>query len=241
MYSSNVVAPLGMYSSGSRRRSSGSRRGYTRTAGLYGRFGTKSRRSSRAPELKYWDVPYADYQFDATAEVPVINAGNNSGQLCLIPADTSASGRIGRRIVLKSIQWKMAVNMPATAIRDEVHWYIVQDTQCNGAAATYADVFEGAVAGLGLRNMANSARFRILHHWSGTLQSGAGVTGAFTGDTKYCTGYLKLNIPIEYGEGPGGGLSDQKSNNVFILAGDTLLQDDVTTMTGAFRLRYSDF
>lgn len=214
-----------------------SRKGYGRTGGYYGRFGTKSRRSSKAPEAKFLDT-YCGFQFDAVAEVPA------TGQLCLIPQNTTENGRIGRKVLLKSIQWKTQISMLATGIRDSVNWYIVQDTQCNGAAAAYTDVFDqfsgASVAGLGMRNMANSARFKILYHAEHILVSQAGTTGAFTGDTHVDNGYLKCNIPLEFAPGMGGGITDLKSNNIFLIAGDTLLQDDVTAFSGTFRLRYTD-
>jgi len=223
-----------------RRRSAASYRkpykgnGSTRRAGYYGRFGTSSRKSARAPELKFFDTA-VNFSYDLTAEVPA------TGQLLLIPAGTSESTRIGRKILLKSIQVKcMNTLVAGTTAQDQVDFYLVQDTQCNGAAAAWGDVFTGTVAGLGLRNMANSSRFKVLYHHQAKLLSGAGVAGAYSGDHEFFETFIKCNIPIEFASGAGGAVTDLKSNNLFIMAGDVTLADDTTTCVGNVRVKYTD-
>jgi len=220
--------------SGSRRYYAGTKDGYTRRSGFYGRFGASSKKAGRAPEQKFFDTALA-FNYDATAETAVPS-------LCLMAAGTSESQRIGRKVMLKSIQIKAIDELPAGAIsQDQVNFYLVQDTQCNGAAATWADVFTGTSAGVALRNLANSARFKVLYHHASKLTATAGEGVAFGGDNNVFDTYIKLNIPLEFATGAGGSITDLKSNNLLILAGSNAgMQDDATTCTGNVRVRYTD-
>jgi len=205
--------------------------GYSRTGGFYGRF------AGANAEKKFWDVSHS-YAIDTTAEVP------STGQLCLIPQGVTESTRVGRKCTITSIQGKWALRLvpAASATVGGVYViYLVQDMQCNGAAAAASDVFDGADPILQHRFLANSSRFKVLKKFTGTMSPTAGVSGAFNHAYKYIQFYKKCNIPLEYSNTTGA-ITEIRSNNIFLVAaaggGGTI--DDLINVTGYTRLRFSD-
>ena len=67
-------------------------RGYVRTSGLYG----------KQDEMKF---------FDTIGTAGFTTTGHNYGQFNLIPQNTTQSGRIGRKCVIKEIDFKAYLNM----------------------------------------------------------------------------------------------------------------------------------
>ena len=100
------------------------------------------------------------------------------------------------------------------------------------------------VAGLEMRNIANTSRFVVLKHVVIKLQS-ASATGLDTNeaqDQQYAKFYKKCNIPIEFSSTTGA-LTEIKSNNLFLLAGcqgGTDNSNGAIQMTGVVRIRFTD-
>jgi len=135
--------------------------GFTRRVGNYGRYGITGRRG-RAPEQKYQDVVLT-----LAASTGSASATLATGCITQVGTGTDVNQRIGRKILVKSIQIKGDVSLGAGATPQDVfHIYVVQDTQANGAYATISDVFNtaGTYIGHAMRNLANSSRFKILAH-----------------------------------------------------------------------------
>lgn len=204
-------------------------RGYERSGGYYGRF------SGPGAELKFFDTTLA-FTVDATGEVPA------SGQLCLIPQGTTESTRIGRRATIKSIHMKFLCQFaPAAAATAASHAfiYLVQDTQCNGAAAAVTDVLTGSNLSQNLVNLANSGRFRILKKFKSRLVASTGATTAYNNSVQHFEWYKKCSIPIEFSSTTGA-ITEIRSNNLFLLAGSDTASDDLISVGGTVRLRFSD-
>lgn len=207
--------------------------GYTRRVGLYGRFGT-GRSNNAQIEKKFYDTPLS-----LPASTGVTSTTQATGQIAVgIAQGTSASTRIGQKIIIKSIQVKLNATLAAGATdTDIVHVYLVQDTQTNGVQATYADVFDtSGDIGSEMRNMANSNRFKILKHFTFRLNADAGVAAAFGGDYQQDECFIKCNIPIMYNSNAGA-ITEIKTNSLFLLHGSNA---GVATVTGNARLRYTD-
>lgn len=202
--------------------------GYTRAAGYYGRYS----RSSDG-ELKFFDTALA-WNFDSTAEVPA------TGQLTLIPQGDTESTRDGRKAVIKSIQIRGSVYVSPTTggnVAGTTQIWLVLDTQCNGAAAAFTDVFTSADVNSCMLNLNNSGRFRIIKHWIHKWNPEAGVTGAWNSKMMPVEFYKKCNIPVDWSSTTGA-LTEIRSNNLFLLAGQTGIGDDVPTFAGTCRLRF---
>jgi len=201
--------------------------GYTRSAGVYGRFS----RSSGATELKF---------FDTQIDTPIDTTGENIANLCTITQGDGPSSRDGRKAVIKSIQIRgyMYFVPAATATASAlVNMWLVLDTQTNGVAATAnSDLFTSNAFATAMLNLDNSGRFRILKHWNLAFNSNAGATTAFNNVVKPIEYYQTCNIPIDWSSSTGD-ISEIRSNNLFLCAGGTL-QDDKVTFTATVRLRF---
>lgn len=220
-YSSPSVATLA-------RRALAARPGYGRTAGYYGRF------SGPAAELKFFDTALS-FSFDNTGEVPA------TGQLSLIPQGVTESTRVGRKCTIRSIQIRGNISLVPAASATSAsicYLYLVQDTQCNGAAAAVTDVLTSNAMQGALINMANSERFKILKRFVVVLEPQAGATTAYNNARKVVEYYKKCRIPIEFSSTTGA-ITEIRSNNLFLLAGDSG-NDDVASFSGSCRLRFSD-
>ncbi|AEF58776.1 coat protein [Mosquito VEM virus SDRBAJ] len=203
--------------------------GYTRTGGTFGRF-----TGGPGSENKFFDTALG-FSFDSTGEVPA------TGQLNLIPQGVTESTRVGRSCILKSIQIKGRLRFDPGAAADSstiAYLYLVQDSQCNGAAAAVTDVLTSATMAGAIVNMDNSQRFRILKKWTWALNSASGVSTAYNTVDRAIDYYRKCHIPLDFSSTTGA-IGEIRSNNVFLLAGsaDT---DDLVAFSGVARVRFSD-
>lgn len=187
-------------------------------------------------ELKFFDTAIS-FDVDATGEVPA------TGQLVLIPQNDTETGRDGRHCSVKSIQLRLALNYvpgATTSASCIVDIWVVQDTQCNGVAATLADVTTGGALSTTLINLDNSQRFRVLKKLRWEFAPGAGIQSAFGSVTKRGEYYAKCDIPLMF-SAAAGAITELKTNNLFLLAGESgLNSDDLVSVSGNCRVRFSD-
>jgi len=216
------------------------RPGFDRSGGFYGRFFQPGSRLMGNPrrlhiERKFFDTNIS-FLADATTEVPA------TGQLTLIPQGTTESTRVGRECTIKSIQINVLLTYipgASTTGVNTVYIWLVLDKQANGAAAAATDVLTSTNATLAMVNIANSDRFVIMRKWVYTMQAAAGAAAAFSRDQKKLDEYLKCNVPIQYSSTTGA-ITEIKSNNFFFVAGCEQSADDVTSVEGTVRLRFTD-
>lgn len=213
-------------------------RGYARTSSSYtGGY----RYGSGSAELKFFDNTLS-INVSTTGAVPT------GGQLCTIPQDATQSGRVGRKIIIRRIVCNLTAvfnvtGAAATVGGDRVRFVLVQDTQCNGAAADYNSLGNGVFATNGvdaLRNLDNVSRFKILKNWDFSLNSTAGVSGAWAQVSRPMNAYISCNIPIEYDNSvTTGAIGSIRSNNIFLLSCCAATNSGVSVV-GNIRLRYLD-
>ncbi len=213
------------------------RAGFDRTGGFYGRFA-----GGRAGgELKFHDLDVDD------AVVAV--AGAIAEDSCnVIAQGNTESQRIGRKVVIRRVNWRYEVRLPAAANQadtpngDSVRVILYLDKQTNGATAAITDILETADY-QSFYNLANSNRFRILMDRTSSIVHHASMTdGASTGSFGAVTQQHKFNklcsIPIEYDNSATTGvITSQRSNNLGVL---TISATGVASFLSKMRLRYSD-
>jgi len=200
-----------------------------------------SRPVRRGPpgEVKYLDT-VLNFAFDTTGEVPA------TGQLNLIPQGAGEQERIGRKVHIKSIHIKanLLPNTAAWSGGTTIRLLLVQDKQCNGAAATYSGV-NGVLQNdstMSFRNITNVDRFIIHKDWNMPINAPAGVTGSFSPKATVLEFHKKCDIPIEFDNSAAtGALTTIRSSNLFLLArGSPAGDDDLIAVTGFARIRYID-
>lgn len=121
---------------------------------------------------------------------PITHAPNGT-ILCdtyRITQGTGPNQRLGRKIILKSLYFKILIRLPsidydrltaAAAIKANniVTMFVVMDTQANGALPVFQDIFKSNVSNtddnsgyIALRNLNNNTRFKILHEHTFNMQ-----------------------------------------------------------------------
>ncbi len=212
--------------------------GYYRKSGYYGRFGP-GRRGDKGPELKFHDLDIDD--------AVVAAAGSIAEDSCVtIAQDTTESTRVGRKCTIRSINWRFAVSLPATAAAgtggtDEVRVILYLDKQCNGATAAVTDVLESADF-QSFNNLANKSRFRVLMDRAYVMKppaaAGDGTTNDFNADLMTDAFFKKVAIPIEYDNtATTGAITTVRSNNIGVI---TISRGGLAGFESKMRLRFSD-
>ncbi len=207
--------------------------GKTRVSGYYGRY------SGDSEELKFHDVDIDD---------PNIAAGGTvqATSLNLIGQGTTESERIGRKCIIRSINWRFSIVLTGAAVNtstsDGVRVMLVLDKQCNGVMPTGngTDILETSNL-QSFNNLANKGRFRTLMDRTYDMNAGSGAGSGFAADT-YTFGehivndtfFKNVNIPIEF-DGTTGVITEVRSNNLVVLL---LAQTGLCVFGSTVRLRF---
>jgi len=149
---------------------------------------------------------------------------------------TTASTRIGQRILMKSIQARIYLRREdvTTATVQAVRVLLIYDRQTNGAAPAITDVLS-AISMQSLRNMANVGRFFCLMDKTYTLDGAGGQTVLF--DERY----MKINLPVFYNTGTAGTAADIQTGGLFLMHfGNAAAGVDDTDANINIRLRFTD-
>ncbi len=188
-------------------------RGVARYGGFYNRY------APAAKELKFFDQEIAFTSFTYP------EGGILKDSICVIPAGTGESERIGRYIHIKKIQFKFDLRLLAgNGFDDSTFARIVVylDKQCNGATATWAQLYKNVGPDwMAQRNLENVGRFRVLKdktfRFQPTAGCGDGTTNFYMG-VRYMrrmTVSFKKPLRILY-SGVTGALTEICCNNIGI-------------------------
>ncbi len=214
--------------------------GVTRIGGYWGRYSYGTGRGGG--ELKFHDIDVDD---------AVIAQGTNilnTGTVNIIPQGITEITRVGRKCVVKSINWKYSVSLPLVSntasapLGDTVRVVLYLDKQCNGATAASsgitgilrADDFQS------FRELSNVSRFVILmdRMMSINYTSGAGdgAVNDFAGVKRHGAFNKKCNIPLEF-NAAAGALTEIRSNNLGVMV---CSEEGTAGFESKLRLRFSD-
>ncbi len=190
-------------------------------------------------ELKFHDLDIDDGS--------ITQAGTIAEDSCVtIAQGTTESERLGRKITIRSINWrwdivKIASTSPSNG--DEVVRVILYlDKQTNGATATTVGLLETDDY-QSFNNLANKSRFRILMDRTYVLNALSGGGDGTVNDLYSMiisdSLYKKVSIPIEYDNSlTTGVITTVRSNNIGVL----LLSKTgaISQFASKMRLRFSD-
>lgn len=174
-----------------------------------------------------------------------------STTLLVIPQGNGESERQGRKVTIRSIQFRGKVNFPSTStildMDQRVRILVYVDSQTNKLAAPLADIVNtaGTVDIDAFRDLSNTSRFKVLMDRIVNLpvhavrQSSATV-GANVPQLHSWQFFKKLNVPIEYDSSADDGtLATITSNNIGIFAiSHTATEAPLVGYT--CRVRYTD-
>lgn len=183
--------------------------------------------NSSKPELKNQDLL-------STALALPLTASFSAGQLLTaIAQGTNSGNRVGRKITIKSVQWRGMVKPAAGGGFGQNRILVVYDKQSNGAAPAITDILSvnGAESCL---NLSNAERFIILaDEITDSCQS--------TALSIYTKRYIKCSLDVMY-SGTTAAIADCASGAIYAFVANTA---DVTTGVAStsdyyWRVRYVD-
>lgn len=172
------------------------------------RYGTKL---EMTPEVKVLDTDF-NVQPSSTGAVTIING---------MAPGTSNSTRIGQKIEVTSIDYKLSYQITSTDLTEQTGivnsdicaFAIVYDRQSNGGAPTWSDIFTNSTAinaPMGHRITANFERFEVLA-CERLLVSTAGTNVA------YAERHVRCNHEVRYNNGTAGTIADIQSGGLFVV------------------------
>jgi len=219
-------------------------KGYDRRSGMYGRYYPNNPRS-RQPEKKFFDTAVNSTFTTAGTVIPSFN---------LLTEGTGVNELVGRKIFVTSVQFDGLASVPAgssgslssvsntTGMR--LIFYI--DKQCNGAAATAAQLLATPSTIFSYLNLENSKRFRIVKDFRFSWPIRA-ITWNDTPATYSCCAlnrrlkfYKEVSFPIEFADNAGGNITDIRSCNIGALLLTTTVTPGTPALLGSVRIRYRD-
>lgn len=158
----------------------------------------------RRGELKYVDKSQPDTAVPEAGTLYLLNG--------LVPG-TGASQRIGKKAVMKSLQFRCATSggaPGAVPFQGFVRYLFVYDRQSNATAPTVANILEASI-GSSMMNMDNRDRFLVLADKQFAIDQNGG------NQSSQCKMYRKINLPTIFNAGTAGTIADITSGSVYLL------------------------
>jgi len=189
-----------------------------------------NRRGVASRETGYVDTAAAGYNCDTTGSIALIGT---------IPQGTSVQERVGKKVILKSIQMRGRVETNAAATAIDCAVLIVYDKRPTGSLPAVADVLVSASPNA-FNNDVNSGRFRILRRYDFVLVGSA--ANAYTeASMKDASDYFKVNRPEIFKAAGTGAIGDIEEGAVYVVTvGGLAAGTGAATATLAFRTRFID-
>ncbi len=183
-------------------------------------------------------------------EQNVLNTGILKDTLCAVPRGTQQSQRIGRQILIKSVEIRYEVGLQgkldvsAATSNDSLRLIVYLDKQCNRATATATDFLTFPFGGKLIRGMANvnnRNRFEILcdklHDvWYPGITSETSGNVTQPGAANNYHWFHRCEIPVLF-TGALGDISAIESNNIGLLVVSTIGKP---SFEAGIRIRYTD-
>lgn len=191
----------------------------------------KGRVASR--ETGYVDLAGGAYVMDTTGSVTLLNA---------IAQGASVNQRVGKKVMLKSLQFRGNISNNSAATVNDVAFMIVYDKRPTGSLPAVTDILVSASA-TSLNNDANSGRFKILKRWDEVLIGNATAPANYTEAMfKNCEFYLPLKgLPTTFKAAGTGAIGDIEDGALYLVTvGVIATGTGAALMQGSFRTRFID-
>lgn len=154
----------------------------------------------------------------------------------LVP-DSTASGRIGRKVNIKSIYVRGTFQMAASSTGSgQCRMLLFWDKQANGALCSVTDVL-ATDAFTAVNNISNTDRFMTISD-----QIINPITVATAGPSQVAFQiYKKVNLSTQFNAGTAGTIADISSGALYVMfAQSGAVAVAAPTVVGTVRIRYSD-
>lgn len=195
-----------------------------------------NRRGVSSQETGFVDLAAATYAFDTTGSIVL---------LATIAQGASVNQRVGKKVVLKSIQGRGQAVNGTTAANNDVAFLIVYDRRPTGALPAITDILNTATS-KSFNNDANSGRFTILKRWDGMLLgpiTGVIATEQLTDCSAVSTDfYLDLKKrPLNFKAAGTGAIGDIEEGALYLVTvGINAAGTAAASLDMGFRTRFID-
>ena len=188
-----------------------------------------------------------DKFFDTAVTVSSVATAGEIGEdsLLTISQGVGESQRVGRAVTLTHIHGRIRVELPISTVSSSTHdtlrVILYLDEQTNGATATVGNLLEVADY-QSFENLANSARFKILHDKVTTINAltggGNGTTEDYGAVSKNYEFNLRCSIPIVWDNTTNTGvISTMRVNNIGLLL---ISEAALVNFESNWRVRFED-
>lgn len=178
-----------------------------------------------------------DLTVKSTALVPAVGSFASPAGVLLngCAQGTTASTRVGRRLLMKSLLFKYQIGLASTTTGGSpIRVLVVYDSQTNGAAPGIGDVVLTDELAAPM-NLSNSRRFKIL------IDEVIPCIGTAGPQAAMFTRYVKLAHTVEFNANSAGTVSDIQTGSVYAFVWQNgALATTVAAATMYSRIRFSD-
>lgn len=190
-----------------------------------------NRRGVASRETGYVDLAVANYAADTTGTVTLI---------ATIAQGASVNQRVGKKVLLKSLQGRGQIYNGTTATINDVAFLIVYDKRPTGALPAVTDILVSA-ASVSFNNDVNSGRFKILKRVDLML---SGIPSTTNGDGPADSGDFYLNLkglPAVFKAAGTGAIGDIEEGALYLVTvGSQAAGTAAAVVQLAFRTRFLD-
>ncbi len=216
-------------------------RGFVRTGG---NFRLTSVPGNIGRENKFFDS-------NITSSSVAIGGSVLSPSLMIIDQGTSVSTMLGKKIIVTKVMVQGFIELPDqisttqgnVVESDTIKLFVYLDKQCNGTAATVANVFESGDINT-FREIDTTTQFTMIKTLTRTIKTTVTAFddgGVNTWSSNFTTVpfsvMISCRLPIEYSGTTGRDITNIRSNNVGIIA---FSNQGVIDITYRWRLRFED-
>jgi len=190
-----------------------------------------NRRGVSSPETGFVDLAATGYNFSTTGSIALI---------ATIAQGASVNQRVGKKIVLKSLQVRgQSISGTTTTVAD-CALVIVYDRRPTGSLPAISDVLVSADS-TAFNNDANSGRFQILKRVD-FCHTGNSTTPATGGEIRDMAMWLSLkDLPVAYKAAGTGAIGDIEQGALYLITvGSNVAGTTAPQGTLAFRTRFLD-
>lgn len=182
-------------------------------------------------ETGYVDTASAAYALDTTGAIALIST---------IAQGTSVNQRVGKKVLLKSLQIRGAAQQGSTATLNDCAVLIVYDKRPTGSLPAVTAILDTANSN-SFNNDSNSGRFKIVRRWDFCL-SGNSATPATGNEIKDMSQYIPLNgLPLVFKAATTGVIGDIEEGALYVVTvGATGAGTAAASAQLGFRLRFVD-
>lgn len=220
------------------------KRGYQQ-GGYNGRFGYAKKRPFSHREMCI-EKKFADKNLPATS---ITETGIVDEIIPDIPIGNQPNERVGQKIFVYSIDIRGQTTLAASTTAEEwdqrVRWAIVMDTQCNGAAPSWGDIYADTNIN-SFRKLSNTMRFKVLKEGQAVFNQEVAATPGTSSSPnrlKPFKVHLEFKQPVVMNydtSADTGAIATIRSVNFYLVMCGANASAAATNINGRIRVRFTD-